>query len=162
MRVSIVSISVLMVAALVAPLSEPVFAAQVSIKRSIGGPVPEHIEQLAGELSVAAHELNELAVDGALPVEWIPVLRNAFALGEAAASGLELNAGQRVEFAGQITNTLVRIEREARKPRKASFAELIAGVRSDACQTIRANLGDSAAAAATSLLQELTPLQDHP
>jgi hypothetical protein len=124
--------------------------------------VPEPIEQLAGQLAVAPHELAELATDGALPVEWIPVLRNAFALAEAVAYGLELNGGQRVEFAGQITNTLVRIEREARQPRKASFAELVASVRRDACQTIRANLGDSAASAAENLLQELTPLREHP
>src|SRR5829696_5680659 len=114
MRVSTATISVLIVAGLwstlVGPLSETVFASQaVSLKRGGAVPVPEHIEQLAGQLAVAAHDLAELATDGALPAEWIPVLRNAFALAEAVASGLELNGGQRVEFAGQITNTLLRI-----------------------------------------------------
>lgn len=165
MRVSIAKIGVMVAGVLscvVVSLSEPVFAGQaVQVKRRGAVAVPEQIEQFAGQLAIDPQELSELAIDGAIPEEWIPVLRNAFALADAVGYGLELNGGQRVEFAGQVTNTLVRIEREARRPRKASFDELVAIVRADACQTIRANLGESAATAAASLLNELAPLRDH-
>lgn len=165
MRISTARVRALIVVGLcsaIVPLSEPVFAAQaLTVKRKGAVAVPEHIEQLAGQLAIDPQELSELATDGAIPDEWIPVLQNAFALADAVGYGLELNGGQRAEFAGQVTNTLVRIEREARRPRKASFAELVATVRADACQTIRSNLGESAATAAASLLNELTPLREH-
>lgn len=130
-------------------------------QRVAGPPVPAGIQDLARKLHVAERDLAELAVDGNLPADWADRLTNTHGLADAVAYGLGLAEDERGLFAGQVTNALLRIEREARKPRRATFAQLVDQVRRDARDTVGANLGDEAAGAAQALLKELAPLREH-
>lgn len=154
--------------ALAASLTAPCFAQSAGEQgnsavavRQAGPPVSPEIQGLARKLHVAERELAELAVDGSLSVEWVDALTNAHGLADAVAYGVGVEKPQHSLFAGQIANALVRIEREARKPRRATFAQLVDQVRSDARETVRSNLGDEAANAAEALLKELAPLREH-
>src|SRR5262245_48865576 len=109
-------------ASIAAPCSAQSVAEQSSTvvaARAAGSPVPAGTEELARKLHVAGRDLAELGVDGSLPEEWVEALTNAHALADAIAYGLGVEEDQRSLFAGPIANSLVRIEREARKPRRA-------------------------------------------
>ena len=81
--------------------------------------------------------------------------------GNSIGRSLGLADAQRSLLAGQFTQYLLRIEREARVPSNSSFAELVEGVRRDICQTLLMNLGDEVAAIADVALSTIVPLEIH-
>jgi hypothetical protein len=126
-----------------------------------GAPIPATISLLAARLDVPARDLGNLAQQGALPDGWEERLAGAHGAGEAIGRQFKLDDATRALLAGILVQHLVRIEREARAPRKASFDELVAGVRRDTGETVRLNLGDEVAAAARAVIDGLAPLRSH-
>jgi hypothetical protein len=123
--------------------------------------IPAEISQLAQQLHVPLRELADLADNEALPSGWREYLMVAHEAGDSIGRSLGLPAAQRALLAGQFTQYLLRIEREARVPSNSSFAELVEGVRRDTCQTLLMNLGDEVAAIADVVLSTIVPLEIH-
>ena len=126
-----------------------------------GAPIPARISLLAAQLDVPGRDLANLAQQGALPDGWEERLKGAHGAGEAIGRRFDLDDATRALLAGILVQHLVRIEREARAPRKASFDELVAGVRRDTGETVRLNLGEEVAAAARVVVDGLAPLRSH-
>jgi hypothetical protein len=136
--------------------------ASISVSRAgDGAPIPSRLSLLAAQIDVPARDLADLAPQGALPDGWEERLKGAHVAGEAIGRDLGLDEASRALLAGHLVQHLIRIEREARAPRKASFDELVEGVRRDAQETLRRNLGEKVAAAARVVLDGLAPLKSH-
>jgi hypothetical protein len=139
--------------------SEP--QAGIPVPSTGAASIPPEIAQLAQQLHVPPQELADLAAHGALPSGWTGFLMVAHEAGDSIGRSLGLADAQRSLLAGQFTQYLLRIEREARVPSNSSFAALVEGVRRDICQTLLMNLGAEVAAIADVALSTIVPLEIH-
>jgi hypothetical protein len=135
--------------------------ASIPVPSAGAASIPPDISQLAHELHVPPRELADLADHGALPSGWTAFLMVAHEAGDSIGRTLGLADAQRSLLAGQFTQYLLRIEREARVPSNSSFAALVEGVRRDVCQTLLMNLGAEVAAVADVALSTIVPLEIH-